>query len=132
MVADTFEQARDEAKHLVVEYREEPGAPLFPAEVEAEEQEDETVRQGDLAQAMSTAAHSVDVTYTTKGHASAAMEPHAAIAEWDGEKLTVHASLHSLNYNITELAASLALAAETARLVPRLPRAGSGYTLGIH
>lgn len=66
VVAETFEQARDAAKHLVVEYREEPGAPLFPAEVEAEEQEDETVRQGDLAQAMSAAAHSVDVTYTDR------------------------------------------------------------------
>ncbi|MFT6472626.1 xanthine dehydrogenase family protein molybdopterin-binding subunit [Qipengyuania profunda] len=131
VVAETFEQARDAAKHLVVEYREEPGAPLFPAEVEAEEQEDETVRQGDLAQAMSTAAHSVDVTYTTKGHASAAMEPHAAIAEWDGEKLTVHASLQMLNYNITELADSLGLEEDKVRLVSRFVGGGFGSKLGI-
>lgn len=131
VVAETFEQARDAAKHLVVEYREEPGAPLFPAEVEAEEQEDETVRQGDLAQAMSAAAHSVDVTYTTKGHASAAMEPHAAIAEWDGEKLTVHASLQMLNYNITELADSLGLGEDKVRLVSRFVGGGFGSKLGI-
>ena len=131
VVAETFEQARDAAKHLVVEYREEPGAPLFPAEVEAEEQEDETVRQGDLAQAMSAAAHSVDVTYTTKGHASAAMEPHAAIAEWDGEKLTVHASLQMLNYNITELADSLGLEEDKVRLVSRFVGGGFGSKLGI-
>ena len=131
VVAETFEQARDAAKHLVVEYREEPGAPLFPAEVEAEEQEDETVRQGDLAQAMSAAAHSVEVTYTTKGHASAAMEPHAAIAEWDGEKLTVHASLQMLNYNITELADSLGLEEDKVRLVSRFVGGGFGSKLGI-
>ncbi|MCP2017394.1 MAG: xanthine dehydrogenase family protein molybdopterin-binding subunit [Erythrobacter sp.] len=131
VVAETFEQARDAAKHLVVEYREEPGAPLFPAEVEAEEQEDETVRQGDLAQAMSAAAHSVDVTYTTKGHASAAMEPHAAIAEWDGEKLTVHASLQMLNYNITELADSLGLEEDKVRLVSRFVGGGFGSKLGV-
>ena len=131
VVAETFEQARDAAKHLVVEYREEPGAPLFPAEVEAEEQEDETVRQGDLARAMSAAAHSVDVTYTTKGHASAAMEPHAAIAEWDGEKLTVHASLQMLNYNITELADSLGLEEDKVRLVSRFVGGGFGSKLGI-
>ncbi|MEH6683391.1 MAG: xanthine dehydrogenase family protein molybdopterin-binding subunit [Qipengyuania sp.] len=131
VVAETFEQARDAAKHLVVEYREEPGAPLFPAEVEAEEQEDETVRQGDLAQAMSAAAHSVEVTYTTKGHASAAMEPHAAIAEWDGEKLTVHASLQMLNYNITELADSLGLDEDKVRLVSRFVGGGFGSKLGI-
>ncbi|MGY8974531.1 MAG: xanthine dehydrogenase family protein molybdopterin-binding subunit [Sphingomonadales bacterium] len=131
VVAETFEQARDAAKHLVVEYREEPGAPLFPADVEAEEQEDETVRQGDLAQAMSAAAHSVDVTYTTKGHASAAMEPHAAIAEWDGEKLTVHASLQMLNYNITELADSLGLEEDKVRLVSRFVGGGFGSKLGV-
>ena len=75
VVAETFEQARHVAKHIGVEYREDEGAPLDPQAVEHEEQEDETVRQGDLAHAMAEAAHSVDVTYTTKGHASAAMEP---------------------------------------------------------
>jgi len=131
VVAETFEQARDAAKHLVIEYREEPGAPLSPTDVEAEEQEDETVRQGDLAQAMSAAPHSVDVTYTTKGHASAAMEPHAAMAEWDGEKLTVHASLQMLNYNISELADSLGLDEDKVRLVSRFVGGGFGSKLGI-
>jgi len=131
VVAETFEQARDAAKHLVVEYREEPGAPLSPTDVEAEEQEDETVRQGDLAQAMAAAPHSIDVTYTTKGHASAAMEPHAAMAEWDGEKLTVHASLQMLNYNISELADSLGLDEDKVRLVSRFVGGGFGSKLGI-
>ena len=86
VVAETFEQARDAAKHLRVEYREESDAPIDPQVVDTEEQEDETVRQGDLARAMSAAENAVDVTYTTKGHASAAMEPHAAIAQWDGRQ----------------------------------------------
>ena len=73
VIAETFEQARDAAKHLKVEYREEEGAPLDPKAVEPEEQEDETVHQGDLAHAMAEAPHSVDVTITTKGHASAAI-----------------------------------------------------------
>jgi len=34
VVAETFEQARDAAKHLAVEYREEEGAPLDPDAVE--------------------------------------------------------------------------------------------------
>jgi len=109
VVAETFEQARDAAKYLAVEYRPDDGAPLSPDAVQPEEQEDETVRQGDLVHAMSEAAHSVDVTFTTKGHASAAMEPHAAIAQWDGDQLTVHASLQMLNYNISELADAIDL-----------------------
>lgn len=131
VVAGTFEQARDAAMHLNVEYRENEGAPISPDAVEPEEQEDETVKQGDLAKAMSQAAHGVDVTYTTKGHASAAMEPHAAIAEWDGEKLTVHASLQMLNFNITELADALGIDEGKLRLVSRFVGGGFGSKLGV-
>ena len=131
VVAETFEQARDAAKHLKVEYREDAGAPVDPAAVEPEEQEDETVHQGDLAHAMAEAAHAVDVTFTTKGHASAAMEPHAAIAQWDGDKLTVHASLQMLNYNITELADALGMEEDDIRLVSRFVGGGFGSKLGI-
>ncbi len=131
VVAETFEQARDAAKHLKVEYRVEEGAPLDPDTAEREEQEGETVHQGDLAHAMSEAAHSIDVTYTTKGHASAAMEPHAAIAEWAGGKLTVHASLQMPNYNISELADALDLEEEKVRLVSRFVGGGFGSKLGI-
>ena len=131
VVAETFEQARDAAKHLKVDYREDEGAPLSPDAVEPEEQEDETVRQGDLEKAMSDADHTVDVTYTTKGHASAAMEPHAAIAEWDGEKLTVYASLQMLNFNITELADALDMAEDKLRLISRYVGGGFGSKLGV-
>lgn len=131
VVAETFEQARDAAKHLKVEYREDEGAPLSPDAVEPEEQEDETVHQGDLAHAMAQAAHSVDVTFTTKGHSSAAMEPHAAIAQWDGECLTVHASLQMLNYNITELADAVGLDESKVRLISRFVGGGFGSKLGI-
>ena len=131
VVAETFEQARDAAKHLAVEYRPDEGAPLSPDAVQPEEQEDETVRQGDLVHAMGEAAHSVDVTFTTKGHASAAMEPHAAIAQWDGDQLTVHASLQMLNYNISELADAIDLPEEKVRLVSRFVGGGFGSKLGV-
>ncbi|KLI63136.1 xanthine dehydrogenase family protein molybdopterin-binding subunit [Aurantiacibacter marinus] len=131
VVAETFEQARDAAKHLKVIYRENEAAPVSPDLVEPKEHEDETVRQGDLARAMSDAAHSVDIAYTTKGHASAAMEPHAAVAEWDGKKLTVHASLQMLNFNITELADALDMDEDKLRLVSRFVGGGFGSKLGV-
>ena len=131
VVAETFEQARDAAKHLRVEYRDESDAPVDPQVVDTEEQEDETVRQGDLARAMSAAENAVDVTYTTKGHASAAMEPHAAIAQWDGRQLTVHASLQMLNYNITELADALDMEEDQVRIISRFVGGGFGSKLGL-
>ena len=131
VVAETFEQARDAAKHLPVEYSEDDGAAFDPAAVDAEEQEDETVRQGDFDKAMSEAASAVNLTYQTEGHASAAMEPHAAIAEWDGEKLTVHAALQMLNYNISELADATGLDEEQVRILSPYVGGGFGSKLGI-
>ena len=131
VVADTFENARAAAKQLAIHYREDAGAPIDPAAVEAEESDDETVRQGDLDHAMASAEHCVDVTYTTKGHNSAAMEPHAAIAEWDGDRLTVHASLQMLNYNISELADALDMEEANIRLIARYVGGGFGSKLGL-
>ncbi|WP_066481774.1 MULTISPECIES: xanthine dehydrogenase family protein molybdopterin-binding subunit [unclassified Sphingomonas] len=131
VVAERFEQARDAARRLQVEYRADPDVPVDPAAVDPEAQTDDAVSRGDLAQAMRGATHSVDVTYTTQGHASAAMEPHAAIAEWDGERLTVHASLQMLNYNISELADALDLDEDRIRLVSRYVGGGFGSKLGI-
>ncbi|MBI1403333.1 MAG: molybdopterin-dependent oxidoreductase [Porphyrobacter sp.] len=128
VVAQSFEQARDAAKRLVVECRGED-APLDPAAVDAEESE--STRQGDLAHAMAEAAHSVDITVTTEGHASAAMEPHAALAQWDGERLTVHASLQMLKFNRAELADSLGLEQDQVRLLSPYVGGGFGSKLGV-
>lgn len=131
VVAETFEQARDAAKHLVINYDEETGAALDPAAATPEPQEDEAVNMGDLDAAMQAAAHCVDLTIETEGHASAAMEPHAAIAAWEGDKLTVHASLQMLNYNISELADALGIEEENIRLVAPYVGGGFGSKLGI-
>ena len=130
VVAETFEQARDAAKHLAITYRADDDAAFDPEAVDAEPQDGAT-SQGDLAHAMKEAPVSVDVTYRTEGHSSAAMEPHAAIAQWDGEMLTVHASLQMLNYNISELADSLGLEEDKVRLISRYVGGGFGSKLGV-
>jgi xanthine dehydrogenase YagR molybdenum-binding subunit len=128
VVATTFEQARDAAKHLKLQWRAED-APLDPQTAETEE--NESTRVGDLAHAMAEAAHSVDVVITTEGHASAAMEPHAALAQWDGKALTVHASLQMLKFNRAELADSLNLDESQVRLLSPYVGGGFGSKLGV-
>jgi len=130
VVAHSFEQARDAAKHLQFSHVADDDVVFSPQDAE-KEPDDAPVRQGDLAQAMADAAHSVDVTISTDGHASAAMEPHAAMAQWDGDTLTVHASLQMLNYNITELADAVGLPEDKVRLVSRYVGGGFGSKLGI-
>ncbi len=132
VVAKTFEQARHAAKHLRIRYREEPDPLVDPEDERAtfEPFEDPTV-QGDLDQAMDAAAHAVDVVYTTEGHNSAAMEPHASIAEWDGKTLTLHSSLQMLRFNRKELADALGLDADNVRLASPYVGGGFGSKLGI-
>ncbi len=135
VVAETFEQARHAAKHLEVEFEETEAVPVSPddRDVEWTPKEAKTTRQGDLAHAMAQAAHSVDIEFTTEGHASAAMEPHAAMAQWNGEeeKLTLHASLQMLNYNVPELADALGLEEEQVRILSPFVGGGFGSKLGI-
>ncbi len=135
LVAASFEQARDAAKRLVVSYDAEPPADLVVApddhRAQWNEQKGKSVRQGDLPHAMATAAHTVDATYHTAGHVAAAMEPHATIARWDGDLLTVHSSLQMLNYNVPELADAVGLPEDQVRILAHYVGGGFGSKLGV-
>ncbi|MGY3506955.1 MULTISPECIES: xanthine dehydrogenase family protein molybdopterin-binding subunit [unclassified Bradyrhizobium] len=132
VIAETFEQARDAAKHLRVEYRRDGGAAFSQHSAGAPvEPHGEPVIQGDLDHAAAQAAHAVDVTYTTESHNSAPMEPHASIALWNGDTLTLHSSLQMLKYNVTELADALGLSPDKVRLISPYVGGGFGSKLGI-
>lgn len=135
IVAENFEQATAAAKALSVEYETPAKPPIFDPE-----SSDATVTpslmtlptdKGDLDKAMAAAAFTVDQVYTTPGHASAAMEPHASIASWLGNKLTVRGSFQMLNYNVDELASSLGISASNVRILSPFVGGGFGSKLGI-
>jgi xanthine dehydrogenase YagR molybdenum-binding subunit len=130
VVADTFEQARHGAQMLDVRYTSQP-ADVTPQSSTAEVPEDKQSSVGDLDAAMTKAAFTVDQAYTTPGHNSAAMEPHAAIAEWEGGALTVRAGCQMLKYNVNELADSLGIDAEQVRILSPFVGGGFGSKLGI-
>ena len=132
VVAETFEQARTAAKRLQIEYRTDSDVVVDQHTPDAAvETQDEPTIQGDLDKAMSEAAHAVDVIYTTECHSSAAMEPHASIAEWNGDTLTVHSSLQMLKYNVKELGDALGLKPDKVRLIAPFVGGGFGSKLGI-
>ncbi len=131
VVAETFEQARNGAKALHVDYEADVTSDIAFDPEAVEPEENKATRQGDLESIMNKAAHTVDLTYRTEGHASAAMEPHAAVAQWDGEKLTLYAALQMPNYNITELADSLGMEEDNIRLISRYVGGGFGSKLGV-
>lgn len=130
VVAETFEQATHAAKLLRVEYEESADTPLDPREAESEPAQKPIVL-GDLDAAMRDAAHSVDLTYETEGHASAAMEPHVSIAQWDGDRLTIWGSYQMVGHNVKELADSLRIAPGKVRIRSAYVGGGFGSKLGI-
>lgn len=132
VVAESFEQARHAALSLAPAYEEktavvDPEDPDATVETPKKDQHD----QGDLDRAMAEAAFSVDRTYRTPPHASAAMEPHAAVASWDGDRLELRGSLQMLVYNRKELADSLGIKPDRVHLLSPYVGGGFGSKLGV-
>ena len=130
VVAETFEQARAAAL-LRIDYVRVQGAfDLAAAKDAATKPEritggpaDTTV--GDFAGAFAAAPVQLDATYTTPDQAHAMMEPHASIAAWKGDMLTVWTSNQMIDWNATDLATTLGLPKENVRIIS--PYVGGGF-----
>jgi xanthine dehydrogenase YagR molybdenum-binding subunit len=89
VVADTLERARDAAHLITVEYDTQP--PVLDAEQATYEALPRVAfSTGDVAAGMATATVTVEATYTASKELHAAMEPHAVIAHWQGDSLTIY------------------------------------------
>ncbi|XDA98835.1 xanthine dehydrogenase family protein molybdopterin-binding subunit [Sulfitobacter sp. LCG007] len=128
VVAETFEAARDAAARLRPDVKADDII-AAPGEDAWETQEEDS--QGDLDAEMSEAAASVDVTYTTPGHSSAAMEPHATIAVWEDGSVTVRGSYQMPQFNRSELADSLGISEKKVRVLSPYVGGGFGSKLGL-
>lgn len=128
VVAETFEAARHGAQNLQMSW--EDADAVFDAE-DTETEDGETLDQGDLDAAMNDAHFTVDARYRTPGHSSAAMEPHCAVASWEGDDLTLYGSYQMLNYNINELADALDIDVQQVHMRAPFVGGGFGSKLGI-
>ena len=128
VVAETFEQARDAAAAIHVEYRRGDGAfDLAAAKGTAvkPEADDPDSARGDFDGAFASALVQLDATYTTPDESHAMMEPHASIAAWDGDRLTVWTSNQMIAWGRGDLAKTLGIAIDKVRLVS--PFIGGGF-----
>ncbi len=133
VVADTFEQARHGAINLLARFESEPDAARNPDDAQAriDAPKKKQSSQGDLDRAMREARFTVDETYTTPSHVSGAMEPHASVASWDGDELTLRGSYQMLRFNRAELADALGVGEDKVRLLAPYVGGGFGSKLGI-
>ncbi|PLR41921.1 xanthine dehydrogenase [Chimaeribacter arupi] len=127
VVAGTFEQARAAAALIQVHYRRDRGAwDLAHEKPSAKADENEPDKKtGDFERAFSAAPVQLDAVYTTPDQSHMAMEPHASMAVWEGDKVTVWTSNQMINWCRNELAKTLNLPADNVRIVS--PYIGGGF-----
>lgn len=128
VVAETFEQARAAAGLVRVRYSRVKGAydlATAKASVIGPRKNDPDVTLGDFGTAFARAAIQLDATYTTPDHSHAAMEPHASMAVWNGDKLTVWTSNQMIDWCRNELAATLGMDKRNVRVLS--PYLGGGF-----
>ena len=67
----------------------------------------------------------VDATYTTPDQSHAMMEPHASIAAWEGDKLTLWTANQMVAWAVGDMAKTLGIPRENVRVIS--PYIGGGF-----
>ena len=128
VVAETFEQARAAAQLVNVEYAQDKGQfDLASVRDQGVEPKDDLpdVKHGDFASAFAAAPVQFDQTYTTPDQSHAMMEPHATLAAWKGDHVTLWTSNQMIAWSVGDIAATLGLPKENVRLIS--PYIGGGF-----
>ena len=128
VVAETFEQARAAAGLIRVGYTRGKGAfDLSAARSGAKaHQRQPDVRIGDFEGAFARAAVKVDQTYTTPDQSHMMMEPHATIARWDGDELTIWSAQQIVGWSRRDLANKIGVPQDKIRVVATYIGGGFG------
>ncbi|MGF9566100.1 aldehyde oxidoreductase molybdenum-binding subunit PaoC [Neorhizobium sp. JUb45] len=129
VVAETFEQARSAASLIKVDYAEEKG--FFDLEVAAEkavkpdESQEPDSAVGDFDAAFRTAPVTLDARYATPDQSHAMMEPHASIAAWNGDEVTLWTSSQMIDWWRGDFAQTLGIEKDKVHLMS--PFIGGGF-----
>lgn len=131
VVAESFEQARAAAGLVRVQYTRDKGnfdlassldGAIKPPAFFGTEPDSSF---GDFDAAFASAPVKLDEHYMTPDHSHAMMEPHASIASWDGDKLTLWTSNQMIAWSVGDVAKTLGIPRENVRLVS--PYIGGGF-----
>ncbi|HEX3141438.1 MAG TPA: aldehyde oxidoreductase molybdenum-binding subunit PaoC [Rhizobacter sp.] len=131
VVAETFEQATAAAQLLDIRYAASEGRfDLAAALGGATKPESITAGPADTAvgnfdAAFASAPLTLDARYTTPDEAHAMMEPHASLAVWNGDRLTLWTSNQMIDWAATDLAATLGIPRDRVRVIS--PFIGGGF-----
>jgi xanthine dehydrogenase YagR molybdenum-binding subunit len=131
VVADHPEQARYAASRLMIRYRKEAAALDFEKAKATAKKPDKANREptdlawGNVDDALRRSAVKIDAVYTTPSQNHNPMEPHATVAEWSGNKLTVHDATQGVFGCRTTLASHFGIPEDDVRVI--CPYVGGGF-----
>jgi xanthine dehydrogenase YagR molybdenum-binding subunit len=130
VIAETFEAATEGAALLAPRYETEPARTgldsndsFVPPGVGVGNPAE--VRHGDVAAGLATAAVRIDATYETPAQYHNAMEPHAIVAAWDGDTLSIDTPSQGMAMAQQRIAGLFGIAAEGIHI--RSPFLGGGF-----
>ena len=133
LVADTLEHAQDAARRLQVQVRYAPQtavldfqqAKLAQRRPASQPERPVDTSRGNVTGGLNRAAVKVEASYTTPIENHNPMEPHATIAAWDGDRLTLHDSTQNVSGVRKTAAKLLGMAPENVRVI--CPFVGGGF-----
>jgi xanthine dehydrogenase YagR molybdenum-binding subunit len=131
-IATTLERAQEVAVALRVTYEaqrpiagiEDPRAVAYPPKATPHDEPADMAR-GDEAAARETAHAVLDVTYTTPIEHHNPIEPHASIARWDGDRLTIYDATQGVFEERRKLAHTFGIPEDHVRVLS--PFLGGGF-----
>ena len=136
VAASDVDTARRAAALVRVQYRPlpfvtdpvaalEPGAPAIHPGGNLAIPEPLALQRGDIDAGFAAADLILEETYYLPTHSATPLEPRAALAAWDGDRLTVWKSTRGVHVDRAALAAALGLDAANVRVIG--PNMGGGY-----
>lgn len=131
VVAETQEQADHAASLVGATYAPEPSTTSWEAALAAGLQagvfmgEKLSTEIGDAEAMLAAAPHRVDHVYRTPRHNHNAIEPHAVIAVWHGDELTLHDTTQMVTAEAATIAGIFGIGASQVRVIS--PYVGGGF-----
>lgn len=139
VIAETFEAATEGAKALKIVYKDDSENAVVDFDkaipeahdVDEKNGSDKNSIIGDPEQGLAESEITLDHVYTTPSQNSSAMEPHATLAHWEGNKLIMYSANQMLSSCKKQIADALDLDADNVQLIAKYVGGGFGSKLGI-
>ena len=139
VVAETLEVARQAAELIVVHYEEQVhdvelranSSDLYKPEHVNPNYETDT-ESGDVEAALASAAFSIDQTYTTPAYHNNPLEPHATIARWSSDGVTLYDANQGAHRIRDDVVRVFGLPAERVRVISPYIGGAFGSKGGTH